>query len=74
MFLWGCESFSWGYCITCKHSWSQHYNDKYIFERVKKVRKIPLDNSTKNTLEESSKCIDHVIDVLENELIEKEHK
>ena len=39
MFLWGCESFSWGYCITCKHSWSRHYNDKYIFERVKKVRK-----------------------------------
>ena len=20
MFLWGCESFSWGYCITCNHS------------------------------------------------------
>ena len=45
-----------------------------IFLKELKKLERPLDNSTKNTLEESSKCIDHAIDVLENELIEKEHK
>ena len=73
MFLWGCDVFSLGKCLTCRHAWNEHVNDKFIYVRVKTEKKKEVKDYLKDNLNQMISTIESVVLALSKEIVEKKN-